>query len=195
MRSQSKQNTDSHRLKVSIEDGGLLEYFFGKGGKKSLKLERFVQFFRDLHEEVCDIFFGLWFCHTIFSVSWSFSCFIFFLRFRIWKILRLEFAHYDFRAEGTILAKDFAFSLVASADSSDINKLLDRVDEIDNDARLKNIRITYKEFKDFAELRKNLQSFSLALFSYGEVNGVLTKSDLQRAASQVLIWSVIVISR
>ncbi|XP_068342709.1 calcium uptake protein, mitochondrial-like [Pyrus communis] len=156
MRSQSKQNTDSHRLKVSVEDGGLLEYFFGKDGKKSLKLERFVQFFRDLHEE----------------------------------ILRLEFAHYDFRAQGTILAKDFAFSLVASADSSDINKLLDRVDEIDNDTRLKNVRITYKEFKDFAELRKNLQSFSLALFSYGEVNGVLTKSDLQRAASRVCGISV-----
>ena len=59
MRSQSKQNTDSHRLKVSVEDGGILEYFFGKDGKKSLKLERFVQFFRDLHEEVCHLFLGL----------------------------------------------------------------------------------------------------------------------------------------
>lgn len=100
-------------------------------------------------------------------------------------MLRLEFSHYDYKEQGTISAKDFALSLVASADISDTNKLLDRVDELDNDPRLKDIKITYKEFVDFAELRKNLQSFSLAIFSYGEVNGVLTKKDLQRAASQV----------
>ncbi|CAL9028173.1 unnamed protein product [Prunus brigantina] len=156
MRSQSKQNKDGHRLKVSVEDGGLLEHFFGKDGKRSLKHETFVKFFRDLHNE----------------------------------ILRLEFSHYDYKEQGTISAKDFALSLVASADISDTNKLLDRVDELDNDPRLKDIKITYKEFKDFAELRKNLQSFSLAIFSYGEVNGVLTKKDLQRAASQVCGISV-----
>ena len=100
-------------------------------------------------------------------------------------MLRLEFAHYDYKAKGTITAKDFALSLVASADLSDLYKLLDRVDDINNAPRLNNIQITYKEFRDFAALRKNLQNFSLAIFSYGEVNGVLTKSDLQRAASKV----------
>ncbi|BBH08574.1 calcium-binding EF hand family protein [Prunus dulcis] len=141
MRSQSKQNKDGHRLKVSVEDGGLLGTSLAKMAKKGL-------------------------------------------------MLRLEFSHYDYKEQGTISAKDFALSLVASADISDTNKLLDRVDELDNDPRLKDIKITYKEFKDFAELRKNLQSFSLAIFSYGEVNGVLTKKDLQRAASQVCGISV-----
>ncbi|CAN6681313.1 unnamed protein product [Malus baccata var. baccata] len=137
MRSQGKQNMEGHRPKVSVEDKGLLEYFFGKDGKRSLKLDRIVQFFRDLHEEVCDLFSGL-----------------------------VILSYYLF---------NFAVYLVASADSGDINKLLDRVDEIENDTHLKDIKITYKEFKDFAELHKNLQSFSGSLNSYGEVNRVLRK--------------------
>ncbi|KAK3002215.1 hypothetical protein RJ639_021216 [Escallonia herrerae] len=43
-------------------------------------------------------------------------------------ILRLEFAHYDYRSLGTILANDFALSMVASADMKSINKFLDRRD-------------------------------------------------------------------
>lgn len=101
------------------------------------------------------------------------------------QILRLEFAHYDFRSRGTISAKDFALSLVASADISHTNKLLDKVEEIDNEPSLRGLRITFNEFKDFSDLRKQLQSFSLALFSYGKMNGLLTKKDFQRAASQV----------
>jgi calcium uptake protein 1, mitochondrial len=103
------------------------------------------------------------------------------------QILRLEFSHYDHNKRGTISAKDFALSLVASADINHINKLLDRVDELDNDPHIRDKRITFEEFKAFAELRKKLQSFSLAIFSYGKVNGVLAKNDFQRAASQVLM--------
>lgn len=42
-------------LKVtgSVEEGGLLEYFFGKDGNGRLEQEKFVQFLRDLHDEVC----------------------------------------------------------------------------------------------------------------------------------------------
>ncbi|TKY54771.1 Calcium uptake protein 1 [Spatholobus suberectus] len=156
MRSQNRQGAnhrDGRRLgfKASIENGGLLEYFFGKDGNTCLQHERFVQFLRQLHDE----------------------------------ILRLEFSHYDYNKKGTISAKDFALSLVASADINHINKLLDRVEELNSDQHLRDIRITFQEFQAFAELRKKLQSFSLALFSYGKVNGVLTKSDFQRAASQV----------
>lgn len=104
--------------------------------------------------------------------------------------MKLEFSHYDCNSRGTISAKDFALSLVASADINHINKLLDRVDEINNESHLKEILITFEEFKQFAELRKKLQSFSLAIFSYGKVNGVLTKQDFQRAASQVQILSL-----
>ncbi|CAI9100922.1 OLC1v1038111C1 [Oldenlandia corymbosa var. corymbosa] len=135
----------------SVEDGGLLEYFFGKDGKGRLEHENFVQFLRDLHDE----------------------------------ILRLEFAHYDCKSQGTISAIDFALSMVASADISQINKFLDRVDELNNEPNLRDIRITFEEFKNFAELRKRLRPFSLAVFSYGKVNGLLTKQDFQRAASQV----------
>ncbi|KAL5547710.1 hypothetical protein UlMin_002941 [Ulmus minor] len=106
------------------------------------------------------------------------------------EILQLEFSHYDHNSEGRISAKDFALSLVASADINHINKLLDRVDEIKTKPHLRDIRVTFEEFKEFADLRKKLQSFVLAIFSYGKINGVLTKNDFQRAASQVCGVSV-----
>ncbi|KAL6974038.1 hypothetical protein U1Q18_028221 [Sarracenia purpurea var. burkii] len=139
-------------LKVSgsVEDGGLLEYFFGKDGKECLQHGKFVQFLRDLHEE----------------------------------ILRLEFAHYDYKSEGSISAKDFALSMIASADMRHINNFLDRVEEFDEEADLRDIRITFEEFVNFSELRKRLRPLSQAIFSHGKVNGLLTKPDFQRAAYQ-----------
>ncbi|WJX16262.1 hypothetical protein P8452_06315 [Trifolium repens] len=152
---QGVQHRDGLRtgLKVndSVENGGLLEYFFGKDGKSSLQLDKFVQFLRDLNDE----------------------------------ILRLEFAHYDYKSRKTISAKDFALSMVASADMSHLGKLLERVDELNNDPRFKDVRITFEDFKNFAELRKKLLPLSLALFSFGKVNGLLTRDDFQRAASHV----------
>lgn len=56
--------------------------------------------------------------------------------------MRLEFAHYDCKSRGTISAKDFALSMVASADINHINKLLERVDELDDHPHLGNARIT-----------------------------------------------------
>ncbi|XP_028071532.1 calcium uptake protein, mitochondrial-like isoform X1 [Camellia sinensis] len=139
------------RVGCSVENGGLVVYFFGKDGKKCLQHEKFVQFLRSLHVEM----------------------------------VRLEFAHYDYKLHGTISAKDFALSMVASADMRHLNKLLDRVEELNKESNLSNVRITEEEFKDFAELRKRLLPFSLAIFSYGKVNGLLTMKDFQRAASQV----------
>ncbi|KAL6980224.1 hypothetical protein U1Q18_021867 [Sarracenia purpurea var. burkii] len=110
--------------------------------------------------------------------------FVQFLRFLHDEMARLEFAHYDYKLRGTISAKDFALSMVASADMRHLNKLLDRVDEL-NGSNLSSVRISFEEFKNFAELRKKLQPFSLALFSYGKANGLLTRKDFQRAASQV----------
>ncbi|KAL9376191.1 hypothetical protein Peur_030311 [Populus x canadensis] len=158
MRAQNRQGA-VHRdglrpgLKVhgSVENGGLVEHFFGKDGKASLRHDKFVQFMRDLNNE----------------------------------ILRLEFAHYDYKLRGTISAKDFALSMVASADMSHLGRLLDRVDELNDQANLGGLRITLEEFKSFAELRKKLLPFSLALFSYGKVNGLLMREDFQRAASHV----------
>jgi len=77
--------------------------------------------------------------------------------------------------------------MVASADVSHMNKFLDRVDELNDKAELKDIRITYEEFKCFAELRKKIRLLSMAMFSQGEANGLLTRADFQRAASYVRI--------
>ncbi|KAM3309068.1 hypothetical protein P3S67_010812 [Capsicum chacoense] len=140
-----------HNLGGPVDNGGLLQDFFGEDGKKCLQYDTFVQFLRDLHEEM----------------------------------LKLEFAHYDYKFQGTISAKDFALSMVASADLKYLNKLLDRVDDLDKEPQLSHIRISFEEFKNFAELRKKLQPFSLALFCFGQVNGLLTRSDFKRAASQV----------
>ncbi|KAL6534425.1 hypothetical protein OROHE_013350 [Orobanche hederae] len=101
------------------------------------------------------------------------------------EILRLEIEHYDQKSQGTISARDFSLSMVASADISYTNKFLDRVDELQMEPNLKDVRFTLEEFKNFAELRKQLQPFSLAVFSFGKINGLLTKKDFQRAAHQV----------
>lgn len=152
---QGAHHSDGHRgghnLGGHIDSGGLLQDFFGEDGKKRLQYDTFVQFLRDLHEE----------------------------------ILKLEFVHYDYKFRGTISAKDFALSMVASADLKYLHKLLARVDDLDNEPQLSHIRISFEEFKSFAELRKKLQPFSLALFCFGQVNGLLTRSDFKRAASQV----------
>ncbi|KAM4122685.1 hypothetical protein ACB094_01G103200 [Castanea mollissima] len=152
---QGAQHRDGLRtgLKVNgfVENGGLVEYFFGKDGNEHLQHDKFIKFMRDLHDE----------------------------------ILRLEFAHYDYKVRESISAKDFALSMVASADMSHLGRLLDQVDELNNVPHLMDMRITFEEFKNFAELRKNLQPFALALFSFGKVNGLLTRDDFQRAASQV----------
>ncbi|XP_042039451.1 calcium uptake protein, mitochondrial-like [Salvia splendens] len=140
-----------HKLCGSGENGGLVEHFFGRDGKDLLEHETFVQFLRNLHDEM----------------------------------VKLEFAHYDYKLRGTISAKDFALSMVASADLKHLSKLLDRVDDLDHQPNIHNIRITPEEFKSFAEIRKKLQPFSLALFSFGRMNGLLTRKDLQRAAQQV----------
>ncbi|KAL9242477.1 hypothetical protein vseg_016470 [Gypsophila vaccaria] len=153
---QGKHHNEGRRFGIkvsggSVENGGLIEYFFGKDGKQALQHHKFVQFLRDLHDE----------------------------------ILRLEFSHYDHKGRGTISARDFALSMVASADMSHTSKFLDQVEDLSNDPVLKNIRITYEEFKGFAELRKSLRPLSLAIFSHGKANGLLTRSDFQRAASHV----------
>ncbi|KAK4351419.1 hypothetical protein RND71_030732 [Anisodus tanguticus] len=140
-----------HNLGRHVDNGGLLQDFFGEDGKKRLQYDTFVQFLRDLHEEM----------------------------------LELEFAHYDYKLRGTISAKDFALSMIASADLKYLNKLLDRVDDLDNEPQLSHIRISFEEFKKFAELRKKLQPFSLALFCFGQASVLLTRSDFKRAASQV----------
>jgi len=59
MRSQNRQGA-SHRdglragIKIggSVENGGLVEYFFGKDGEERLHIDKFVEFLRNLQDEV-----------------------------------------------------------------------------------------------------------------------------------------------
>uniref|UniRef100_A0A2N9E2E9 EF-hand domain-containing protein n=1 Tax=Fagus sylvatica TaxID=28930 RepID=A0A2N9E2E9_FAGSY len=151
MRAQNRQGAQHRdglrtgfKVNGSVDNGGLVEYFFGEDGKECLQHDKFAQFMRDLHDE----------------------------------ILKLEFAHYDYKLRGTISAKDFALSMVASADLSQLGRLLDRADELNNAPHLRDMRITFEEFKNFAELRKKLQPFSLALSSFGKVCGVSLSDNM-----------------
>jgi hypothetical protein len=60
------------------------------------------------------------------------------------QIIRLEFSHYAVKSSNTIPAKDFALSMVASADINHINVLLDRVDDLVNEPDLKDTRISFE---------------------------------------------------
>ena len=62
------------------------------------------------------------------------------------QIIRLEFSHYDVKSSKTIPAKDFALSMVASADMNHISMLLDtdRVDDLVNKPDLKDIHISFE---------------------------------------------------
>ncbi|KAK3002212.1 hypothetical protein RJ639_021213 [Escallonia herrerae] len=113
------------------------------------------------------------------------------------EILRLEFAHYDYKSLATISAKDFALSMVASADMKNINKFLDRVDEITNEPGLGDIRITFEEFYNFVELRKRLLPLSMALFSHGKVDGLQSyvKDYFQRAAYHSVLYTPVEVIR
>ena len=62
MRAQNRQGSrhrDGRRLGLKVtepvENGGLVEYFFGRDGKTCLKHDTFAQFLRDLHDEVRDL--------------------------------------------------------------------------------------------------------------------------------------------
>ena len=70
MRSQNRQGAhhrDGRRfgVKADVESGGLLEYFFGKDGNSCLQHGKFVQFLRDLHDEVSMFYYKISFSHMI----------------------------------------------------------------------------------------------------------------------------------
>nr|POF23796.1 isoform 2 of calcium uptake protein, mitochondrial [Quercus suber] len=56
---QGAQHRDGLRtgLKVNgfVENGGLVEHFFGKEGNEHLQHDKFIKFMRDLHDEVCGV--------------------------------------------------------------------------------------------------------------------------------------------
>ncbi|KAL2635960.1 hypothetical protein R1flu_007439 [Riccia fluitans] len=135
------------KITTSVENGGLVDLFFGPDGTKLFRHEDFKKFLHELHEE----------------------------------IIRLEFSHYDLNDQGTISAQDFGLSMIAAADLTSLSELLGRVNLLSRSPRLRNVRITQEEFRQFAYLRKNLSSLALAISAYGDMN----KKDFKRAASKV----------
>lgn len=71
--------------------------------------------------------------------------------------------------------------MVAAASMSNISKYLDQVGLAD-DPKFRGVRISYKDFHQFAELRKKRRL--LALSAIGGIDG-FSKVDFQWAASQV----------
>ena len=80
MRKQNRQGArykdgSSRRQKAaSIENGGLIEHFFGSNGKACLRHERFAEFLRDLHNEVCNL--SLSASLNFQKEKWSIWCFL-----------------------------------------------------------------------------------------------------------------------
>ncbi|KAF5956395.1 hypothetical protein HYC85_003620 [Camellia sinensis] len=72
----------------------------------------------------------------------------------IFRTPLLEFAHYDYKLQGTIYATDFTLSVVAPTNVRQVSKFVDRVKELNDEPNLRDIRIKFKEFKNLAELRK-----------------------------------------
>lgn len=56
MRSHSRHGVhrrNEQQTDASVENGRMVEYLFDKDGKGRLKHDKFVNFVRDLHDEVC----------------------------------------------------------------------------------------------------------------------------------------------
>ncbi|GAQ80438.1 hypothetical protein KFL_000540150 [Klebsormidium nitens] len=143
------------RLGTSVDEGGVVEYFFGKDGKQCLTLEAFQKFMAELQEE----------------------------------ITRLEFAHYDWRNEGTVSAKDFALSMVAAADMEHLAPLMARVDKLAAEEAFKSVRISYEDFWAFAHCRWVVPRLDDALdqFLAHSPEGVdgLTRGEFREAVHDV----------
>jgi hypothetical protein len=60
------------------------------------------------------------------------------------QITKLEFAHYDWKNEGTISAQDFALSMVAAADMEYLGPLLARVDKLAQESAFDVSRFCFK---------------------------------------------------
>jgi len=135
------------KMSGSVEDGGLVELFFGKNGKKLLTLKKFEEFLVQLHREM----------------------------------VQLEFAHYDYKNTGYMSHSDFAMSLVASGNVTEIRKYLARVKSL---PEFPGKGVSLAEFQQVYNLRPRLHDMHIAMQSYGGADGV-KKQDFARAADKI----------
>lgn len=69
---QGASHRDGHRIglkkvRSSVENGGLVEYFFGKDGNEALQHGKFVEFLKNLHNEVCHSLLLLYLLHWCYK--------------------------------------------------------------------------------------------------------------------------------
>ncbi|DBB15580.1 TPA: hypothetical protein ACH3X3_003794 [Trebouxia sp. C0006] len=100
------------------------------------------------------------------------------------EIVRLEFAHYDFKNQGYMSGKDFARSVVCSVHTNQIEEYLAKVDALPGN--LTGAKISYDDFQEFASLRKELHKLQVALEFYQKTTGQFNFDDLKRAVQKVM---------
>jgi len=103
-------------------------------------------------------------------------------------IVRLEFAHYDYKHSGTILAVDFANSIAAAAEIRHVDKVLDKVSDMPES--LKQRPITLKQFRELATLRRKLPQLAFALEFCNQVGVSVKKSDFNKLLKKTLAFQL-----
>ncbi|URE24638.1 Calcium uptake protein 1 [Musa troglodytarum] len=150
-------------LKVggSIENGGLLQSFFGKDGTGCLQHDTFVQFLRDLHDEYGDFI--------------QLKPYVDAVRLCVWNLPIMT------SSQGELFQLRILLSMVASADMNRINKLLDQVDELDNNPSVRDIHITFEVCG--VSLTENADEIIFHIFDTNR-DGSLSSEEFLRAVQR-----------
>ncbi|GBG69537.1 hypothetical protein CBR_g4372 [Chara braunii] len=100
------------------------------------------------------------------------------------ELVRLEFAHYDFHNEGSILGIDFARSMVASADLQSVPDLLTKAESLlVVNPELAKAKISFPEFLDFVRMRRNWKKLADALTNFEDGVDASREGLPQKAAN------------
>ncbi|CAD7695651.1 unnamed protein product [Ostreobium quekettii] len=109
------------------------------------------------------------------SKKLSLSEFKAFLRELQQRLLIMEFLHYDHNHSGVITGRDFARSLIASADVRIVDNYLDKVSSMD--AALGNRRFNQEEFLSFFTLVNYTHLLRTGARFFQQVRGPLGKAE------------------
>jgi len=172
-RSAVGQRQRTYGTPLTSEDNfkpGVLPFFFGEDGKKSLTFDQFSKFLEDLQDEV----------KYVCSYSTPFLFFFFFYNVgNKQQNRKLEFGLYDKQKVGSISLRDFGRLLISHATLRNLGDYVKRIELIDA-----NEVVTFKEFSDFEKLLNSLDDMQLAVETYGG-DSHFTKETFAKAAFAV----------
>ncbi|BDA50970.1 Calcium uptake protein 1, mitochondrial [Coccomyxa sp. Obi] len=100
------------------------------------------------------------------------------------ELVKLEFLHYDSKAQGYIPGISFAHSLVSHCRMQTIDQFLTRIDRMPD--AVKTLKVTWKEFQQFAQLRQNVHKLAVALDFFYSTCARIGRADFQRAVAKIL---------